>query len=180
MPFRYRPKLNLTEREIRYAMSQTKSNAEAARFLKVSFPTWKKYAKLYKDEETGKTLYELHKNQEGKGIHKYSNHPWGKYVGIEGLLDILAGKYPEYSGINLKKRLIKEGVFSEECQQCGFHERRFTDGTVPLILVFKDGNKRNYIKDNLELLCYNCFYLCVGDVYRSHYADSLTFKEHGN
>ena len=31
--------LNITESEIRYAMEHTKSNAEAARFLKVSFTT---------------------------------------------------------------------------------------------------------------------------------------------
>ena len=35
--------LDIPESEIRYAMENTKSNAEAARFLKVSFTTYKKY-----------------------------------------------------------------------------------------------------------------------------------------
>jgi len=30
---------------------------------------------------------------------------------------------------------------------------------------FKDGNKRNYFKNNIEMLCYNCFFLTVGDVF---------------
>ena len=34
--------LDITESEIRYAIENTKSNAEAARFLKISFTTYKK------------------------------------------------------------------------------------------------------------------------------------------
>ena len=62
--------LDIPESEIRYAMENTKSNAEAARFLKISFTTYKKYARLYTDRDTDKTLYELHKNQFGIGIRK--------------------------------------------------------------------------------------------------------------
>jgi hypothetical protein len=62
--------LDIPESDIRYAMENTKSNAEAARFLKVSFTTYKKYARLYVDRDSGKTLYELHKNQFGVGIRK--------------------------------------------------------------------------------------------------------------
>ena len=51
----------LMESQIRYAMDNTTSNAEAAKWLRVSFATWKKYAKMYIDEATGKTLYDLHK-----------------------------------------------------------------------------------------------------------------------
>ena len=58
-----RSALNISETEIRYAMENTKSNAAAARFLKVSFTTYKKYARMYTDSKSGKTLYELHKNQ---------------------------------------------------------------------------------------------------------------------
>lgn len=51
---RGRTSFNLPESDIRYAIANTKSNAEAARFLKVSFDTWKKYAKMYVDRETGR------------------------------------------------------------------------------------------------------------------------------
>ncbi len=65
-----RTALNVPESDIRYAMENTKSNAAAARFLKISFTSYKKYARMYTDRDTGKTLYELHKNQFGVGIPK--------------------------------------------------------------------------------------------------------------
>ena len=66
MPFKPgegRPAFNIKESEIRYAMENSKSCAEAARFLKISYEAFRKYAKLYKDEASGKTLFEIHKNQ---------------------------------------------------------------------------------------------------------------------
>ena len=63
-----RPPMNISESEIRYAMENTQSCAGAARFLKVSYEAFRKYAKLYTDEASGKTLFELHKNKAGKGI----------------------------------------------------------------------------------------------------------------
>ena len=34
----------------------------------------------------------------------------------------------------------------EECSVCKFHERRVSDYKMPLLLNFKDGNKKNYRK----------------------------------
>ena len=93
-----RTPFNITESELRYAMENTKSCSEAARFLNVSYDTLKKYAKMYVDSVSGKTLFQLHKNQRGKGITKSGPRMRGKH----GLLDILEGKHPEYKGINLK------------------------------------------------------------------------------
>ena len=56
------------------AMKHTKSNMSAARYLGCSYPHYKQYAKLYKNEE-GKTLFEAHLNRQGKGI---SNHLYKK------------------------------------------------------------------------------------------------------
>jgi hypothetical protein len=36
---------------------------------------------------------------------------------------------------------------------------------MPLLIHFKDGNKRNYANGNLELLCYNCYFISVGNIY---------------
>ena len=52
------------------AMKHTKSNMAAARFLGCSYPHYKQYYKLYKNEE-GKTLFEAHLNRQGKGISKH-------------------------------------------------------------------------------------------------------------
>ena len=53
------------------AMAKTRSNRSAARYLNVSYQHYKKWAKFYKDDATGKTLFELHFNQSGKGIPKF-------------------------------------------------------------------------------------------------------------
>jgi hypothetical protein len=63
----------------------------------------------------------------------------------------------------IKQRIIAEGYISEECQICNFNERRVTDYKIPLLMNFKDGNKYNYLLLNLELLCYNCYFLHVAD-----------------
>ena len=36
---------------------------------------------------------------------------------------------------------------------------------MPLILNFKDGNKKNWKLENLEALCYNCYFLNIGNVW---------------
>lgn len=66
-----KPKI-LTKEQILAAMARTKSNKAAARYLHVSYPHYKKYAKTFTDSETGKSLFDLHLNQAGKGILKYS------------------------------------------------------------------------------------------------------------
>ena len=48
---------------------------------------------------------------------------------------------------------------------CQFKERRVLDYKMPLLLHFKDGNKKNYRKENIELLCYNHYFLTVGDIF---------------
>ena len=153
----------LSESEVRYAMSHTKSCAAAARFLSVSYETFRKYAKQYIDSETGKSLFEMHKNQPGVGIPlAFSDRKSGHVYDIN---DILAGKYPSYSKYTLKRRLIKEGIFEEKCFRCGFNERRITDNKVPIIMDYIDGDDSNHLKENIRFLCYNCYYLEVGNLF---------------
>ena len=119
-----RTPMNLTEAQIRYAMKNSKSNSGAARFLNISLTTYQKYSKQYIDEETGKTLWDIHKNQKGTGVKKPYNVGKGKYA----LNDILDGKHPNYSVHLLKKRLInnshkEELDFPHECHSCGYKEK---------------------------------------------------------
>ena len=129
----------LTKDQILRAMKYTKSNMAAARFLGCSCPHYKEYAKLYKNEE-GKTLFEIHLNREGKGISKHLY----KKKDITPIMDILEGRVDvsNYSPKELKERLIHEALIKEECYCCEFKERRVLDYKVPLILNFKDGNKK--------------------------------------
>ncbi len=147
----------LTREDIERAMKKTLSNRAAARYLNVNLYHYRDYARLYKDEKTGKTLYDLHMNTSGKGIPKYL-----KNIGNQpALQDLLDGKIPmeHYEPSKIKRRLLFEGLLEEKCARCGFSERRVLDYKVPLILHFKDKNLKNYHLDNLELLCYNCSFL---------------------
>jgi len=153
----------LSKQQIVAAMGVTLSNLAAARYLHVSYQHYKKWAKLYTDVETGKSLLELHKNQCGKGIPKFIKSG-GKEPAI---LDIIEGKVStaHFTPAKIKYKLIEEGYLLEECAICGFSERRVLDFKIPLLMHFKDGNKTNYSPSNLELLCYNDYFLTVGNVF---------------
>ena len=112
---------------------------------------------LVKDEETGKTLLELHMNQEGKGIPKFLTSG-GKEP---PLLDLLEGRIPaeHFDPQKIKRRIIFEALIEEKCARCGFDERRALDTKVPIVLHHKDGNKKNWHLNNLEFMCYNCSFL---------------------
>ena len=155
-----RPPYNLTESEIRYAMANTKSCMAAARFLKVSYDIFKKYSKLYTDQASGKTLFDLHKNAAGVGIVKPMPV---KTTGPYSVSAILEGKHYGYNRYRLKDRLLRSGEFEEKCDCCGFEERRITDYSVPLLLDHLNGDRGDHRRENLRMLCFNCYYLQVGN-----------------
>ena len=138
------------------AMNNTRSNRGAARFLRCSFLHYKKYARTYTNEN-GITLWEAHKNQSGKGIPKFLPNK-GKLAPlkelIEGQLSV-----DSVEPAQIIQRLVFVGYLKEECSKCGFHEERVADRKIPLILQFKDRNKKNYELTNIELMCYNCSFL---------------------
>ena len=156
----------LLKSDIERAMAMTKSNKSAARYLHVSYIHYKKWAKNYKTDDNDPdsiTLFEKHKNQAGKGISKFLSNK-GKEP---ALVDIIEGRVSidSYIPEKLKNRLIQESYLQECCSNCGFAERRVIDYKVPLVLNFKDGNKKNWTLPNLELLCYNHYFLYVGNIF---------------
>jgi hypothetical protein len=154
-------KKELFKDDILRAIRHTKSNRAAARYLGCSYQHYKPYAKLFNDDETGQNLFELHKNQCGKGIPKFlpnrRKEPNVKIIFEEGV------GYESFTTTKIKIRGIAEGFLRDECYTCGCSERRVTDYKTPTLLNFKDGSKSNYILDNLEILCYNCYFLYVAD-----------------
>lgn len=72
------------------------------------------------------------------------------------LEDILSGKHPQYTSGSLRKRLINEGIFKDECSKCGFNEHRegFEHSICQLHHI--NGNPRDHRLENLEILCPNC------------------------
>ena len=151
-----RPSKIITKEDIIRAQKVTRSNMAAARYLHISYNHYKKYAKMYKNEE-GITLLQAHMNQAGEGIPKFA------IAGIDNvpLMDVLEGRVPieHFDPRKIKARLLSEGKLVEVCAKCGFAERRVTDQKIPVILNFKDGNKKNWHLDNLEFLCYNHAFL---------------------
>jgi len=132
-----RPKRDLTENVIRNAMRHTQSNFQAARYLNVSIETYRTYAKMYMDQESGKNLYEFHKNNSGKGIKRIN---WRNEISIHKINEIMASEsYRAIDQEKLKNRLIYEGILRMECYKCGHHEKRVVDYKQPLILNFIDG-----------------------------------------
>ena len=161
----------LSKDQILNAQSKTMSNMSCARYLHVSYPHYKRYAKMYKDEKTGKSLFELHKNESGKGIPKFLNNGKKK----PALLDIIEGRLAasHFKPEKIKYRLIEEGYLLEECNNCKFNERRVLDYKMPLLMHFKDNNKSNFSLNNIELLCYNCYFLSVDDVFNARDVDKI-------
>lgn len=160
-----KPKIYSKEDLLR-AMKMTKSVRAASRYLNCSYQHLKPYMKMYRlddNDPNSPTLFEIHKNQVGKGISKFlSMH--GKDPDLEKLLS--GELYTEsYSIDKFKRRLIKEAILAEECSCCGFKEQRVSDYRVPLLLNFKNNNKRDWTKPNIEFLCYNCYFLTIGEIF---------------
>jgi len=148
-PYKGRP---IPKGRIEWAIKHARSASEASRLLNVSRHTFRKYAEMY-------DLYGGITNKSGKGISKPKQRS-GKY----SLDSICNGEHPNYNVWKLGKRLLKAGYFKEECCQCGFDERRVTDFRVPLIIDFNDGDKTNHKRENIRFLCYNCYFLTVGNL----------------
>ena len=140
-------RLVLTKNMIIDAQKNTKSNMSAAKWLGVSYNTYRKWAKYYK-------IFEQHLNQKGVGIKK----GYGKYrVPIH---DILSGERQppkRWSHSILKNRLIEDGYLQEECTNCGYNEVNLATNKVCLNLDFTDGNHQNFKIENLRFLCSNCY-----------------------
>jgi hypothetical protein len=140
----------VTKRMIESAIEATRSNAEAARWLGISYNTYKKWSKYYK-------LFEQNLNQSGKGVSKKP----ARYS-VE-LQDIFDGNHPDYSDKILKNRMINDGLLEEQCSICNWNEERITDNKICLHLDYIDGDGENKSYNNLRLVCPNCYFTNVGN-----------------
>lgn len=154
----------LSREMVERAMKYTKSNRAAARYLGCCYWHYKPWAKSYKvdnNDPDSLTLFDIHKNQCGKGIPKFLPNR-RKDPHVKNIVETGTG-YESFTPEKIKSRLIAEAYLKDECYVCGFKERRVTDYKSPLLLHFKDGNKVNYLLENLDLYCYNCYFLYVAD-----------------
>jgi len=141
----------LLQSEIEEVKKKSPFAAQQARLLGVSFDTYKKYAKLY-------GIYEpALPDQTGKV--RFFDPEKGKFP----LTRILAGEFRDNKAVSdwmVKDKLIRSGTFPPKCNICGYDKRRIVDNKIALLLDHKDGDRRNFALDNLQLLCLNCTFEC--------------------
>lgn len=176
MPLWYRPAYHFTESELRYGMESCRNLVEMSAFFKVGRTTIRNYMMQYYDHAAGMNLYDLFKKQirertktRDKSQRKRQISP--KNAPIE---DIFAGKHPKYNPDKFQNRLILEGYLVEQCNICGFNSRRVTDYKIPLKLAWKNKDIQDHRLENLELVCYNCYYLYYGDILTKRYKPQTT------
>jgi len=162
-----RPKNNLLESDIRLSMKNTASNTAAAKFLGVSYNHFKHWAKQYIDSETGETLFDMHKAIDAKTgkLKRYVKRVYDRKGGVP--LDTILNNNCErrYPLFRLKHRLIRAGLRTQTCESCGYEHRRETDKNSPLLLRQISDDRDDYRLENLEILCYNCYYIQVGNIF---------------
>ena len=138
----------LTKKRILEAQKSTKSAMAAARWLSVSYNTYKKWAKYY-------DIFAQHLNQKGDGIKK------GFAMRTVNVEDIVLGKREpprRWSQSVVKEELISKGYWQDECSNCGYNEENLSTGKTCLGIDFIDGNSKNWLLENIRLLCSNCYY----------------------
>lgn len=136
----------LLKSDILRAQENSKSAFAAARYLRVSYGTYKRWAKYH-------GVFDNLKNQGLKGGTKF-NHK-------STVEKILNGEKTHWSIRVFIQQLIKFGYKRDQCESCGYDRCRI-DGKAPYLLHFLDGDRENQRLENLKLLCYNCYYVEVG------------------
>jgi len=137
------------------------SRVQLAEYLGINRTVLWKYLIKYTAED-GRTLDDVFEDKiKNSKRGKRSDHLDREY--LEHLLDIgiLGSKLPPAM---VKDKLMDEGYLPRKCQCCGFEGVREMDMKTPLLLNFKDGKRICWKLDNLEILCYNCYFIRVGDL----------------
>ena len=158
----------LSEELVRNAIRNTRSNKEAAAWLKISYKTWKKYAQSFTDPVTGRTLFDMHIASGGKGIPKVMSTTRSKVnpKALELGYQLIQGQYCTPKRIEeLSRRLMVDGRLGYCCKECGFAQKRPIDMKMPLLLSFNNNDKTDWREENLRWLCYNCAFLLSLDYF---------------
>jgi len=145
--------------ELKEALDCSITVVEAARYLSISVTTFRKWCK-----ELIPSNFEIFmKNRPGRGWkHKTTRERRPIHKKMIAILEGRETRPVKWNDKVLLEKLIREGLVEEKCELCSFDERRMSDYKVPLIVDYVDNDPCNCKRDNLRLLCYNCYFLNVG------------------
>lgn len=87
----------------------------------------------------------------GQGYLKGKTHNWAKKIPLE---EILVKESSYTNSDNLRKRLIKEGIFEAKCYKCNLTE--WLGEPISLELEHISGIRTDNREKNLTILCPNC------------------------
>jgi hypothetical protein len=89
-------------------------------------------------------------------IKKGTIKTWKETLNYTGsrLEDIFSGKYPEYTPLHLKHKLIKHGYKKNKCEICGIE--CWNNKLLSFELDHINGNSRDHRLENLRIVCPNC------------------------
>ncbi len=87
----------------------------------------------------------------GQGYLKGKTHNWAPKQSLD---QILVKNSTYTNSDRLRRRLLKEGMLEEKCDECGLYEWR--GQRLPLELEHKNGDNRDHRIGNLRVLCPNC------------------------
>lgn len=133
--------MSISKQQIEEALVGSLSMAEAAAKMKIHFSTFKRYAQSF-------GLYVPNIGRKG------SSKPKQDGAGKIALNEILEGKHPSYQTYKLKKRLYKEGLKENKCEECGTDS--WNGQVLECELDHVDGDRTNHKLLNLKVLCPNC------------------------
>lgn len=136
----------LLKSQILDAQSKCRSAAECARYLNVNYKTYKKWAEYHE-------VFHNLINASGKGIPRLNQR--GR------LEEVLNGNKPHWNLKVFTEQLVRYGYKKDCCEVCGYDRKR-PDGKAPYLLHFLDDNRYNHKLENIQFLCYNCYYVEVG------------------
>jgi hypothetical protein len=173
----------LYEHEIKHVVfnvPEINSNRDGCRYLNVSFPRWKKYAKLYINKDLNKSYFQilLDKSNKRKGervkilrqVHRKKK--WDEWY-VKNIIEKLNNNNLDvkiYTQKRLKEFLVDNEILAHRCACCGYSEKNIVSGRVPLLIDHINNDWNDFTIINLQLLCLNCFYQLVGppmNYYRS-------------
>lgn len=142
---------SITNEDLEIIVRNSNTIEEAAKFLNRTVLQTSRLLKSVIQKDTGKSYFDILYRKKFLISSKYEALP-------SDAAKIVTGE-KTYSPAVLKKKLITYGLIEQKCDNCGFDNIRINDNTIPLKLVFKDGDKKNQAIENIELLCFNCCYL---------------------